>query len=619
MYASRSDRELILNIIESDFGQTAKLIAQGILRSDGLKLPGIIEYVQRTVKPTQISMSEIKCSLLKLLQHNMLTFKPVAPTTNKKKSEQMSHTTSNACYYIDISEVLYRLHFPRFIDLAKKKFGDAGEIIMEEILVNGRVRMDESIELMSYRLAESRLKKENSEDASSISERELQDSRELVNFNFVEMAKNRYISRVHPVKMTLEQQKSKSIDLMAEEQSGNKNQRGANNMIKSEISTESLADEHGIAVRVKKEKKNVRGSNLPVELMMLLESQDMAMVESDEAEFVGTVNPPAKKRSRLSKRAKLPKHGATPYHTQTKADNQSNSEIDEKTPIWRCGTDQLLRELRHDACVRFAMENVNHVAGVIVSAMLSHSMSHERESNEPTSHPMSAREIYKVDEVKQALPKEIKDTWRLLLNYLAVMVRDKSGMVTRVGAEKADSATTQGGDGGQYVVHMKNITDFLKQATMHAYIQDKFGVQSARIVRLILEKRQLEQKSIGELALLPLNESRRRVYDLYSDKFIHLQEIPKRSDHNPVHTMYTWSVNTFHIERVIRERVQDSICKLRSRRDFIANDNKELIARSNQLVEENDLEKFDKLSRSLDRLDRSLLQLDENLMLYRDF
>lgn len=498
---------------------------------------------------------------------------------------------------------------------------------MEEILVNGRIRMDESVEVMAYRLAECRQKKESNEDASSIPERELRDCREAVNFKFVEMAKNRYISRVHPVKMVLTQQESKSIDSLAEKPSNRGNhtkQVGSNNMIRPEISTESLGDEHGIAVRVKKEKKVSRGSNLPVELMMLLESQEMSMNEAaEEAEYDVASNPFAKKRSRLSKRARLPKHGTKPHEAHTESDTNglqsTNTEMDEKSLVWRCGTDQLLRELRHDAFVRFAMENVNHVAGVIVSAMLSYSMSHERESNEPTSFPMTAREIYKVDEVKQALPKEIKDTWRLLLNYLAVMVRDKSGMLTRVAAEKADATTTQGGDGGQYVVHMKNITDYLKQATMHAYIQDKFGVQSARIVRLILEKRQLEQKSIGELALLPLNEARRRLYDLYRDKLIHLQEIPKRSDHNPVHTMYTWSVNTFHIERVIRERVQDSICKLRSRRDFIAKENKELIARSSQLVEENDLEKFDKLSQGLDRLDRSILQLDENLMLYRDF
>lgn len=60
MYASRSDRELVLNIIDSDFGQIAKVIAQGIIRSDGLQLPGIIEYVQRTVKPAETNMSEVE-------------------------------------------------------------------------------------------------------------------------------------------------------------------------------------------------------------------------------------------------------------------------------------------------------------------------------------------------------------------------------------------------------------------------------------------------------------------------------------------------------------------------------------------------------------------------------
>ncbi|RLN89128.1 hypothetical protein BBJ28_00012572, partial [Nothophytophthora sp. Chile5] len=50
-----------------------------------------------------------------------------------------------------------------------------------------------------------------------------------------------------------------------------------------------------------------------------------------------------------------------------------------------------------------------------------------------------------------------------------------------------------------------------------------------------------------------------------------------------------------------------------------ADENKELIARSELLVEGNDLDKFDKLSRALDRLDRATIHLDGMLMLYRDF
>ncbi|KAI9920732.1 hypothetical protein PsorP6_000215 [Peronosclerospora sorghi] len=61
--------------------------------------------------------------------------------------------------------------------------------------------------------------------------------------------------------------------------------------------------------------------------------------------------------------------------------------VDECSRVWRCGVSQFLRDLRHKACIQFATENVNAVAGVIVAAMLHHSAPWEREKDEATSAP----------------------------------------------------------------------------------------------------------------------------------------------------------------------------------------------------------------------------------------
>lgn len=540
-----------------------------------------------------------------------------------------------------MQEALYRLRFPTFIEQAKKSFGLEGEVIMEEMLVHGRVRMDQSLESMAYNLAEQ--KHQQSEAAEEeISEVELEESRALIRTIFVEMAKKRYISRVHPLDLKVPEQEEQP-DFPASITRGNDTVSSSNangervatgkrggaptNGAASAAGANDKAEDDGITVRGKKKKTTTAPSNaIPVELQMMLEADDARKKEDEnEAEFEPDSVRATKKR-KLTKRAKLPTRGATASSVSTGSGEDTdaavasgNGAMAEQSLVWRFGVDQLMRDLRHQACIKFATENINNVAGVIVSAMLKHSSPHEREKDEPTSFPVTARELFGMAEVKGALPKDSKDTWRLLLNYITVMCRDKSGMVMKVAQESFDATQARAGDGGQYVVHMKKIVDFLKQATTHSYVQEKFGVQSARIVRLLMEKRQLEQKTIGELALLPSNDARRRLYELFKENLVKMQEIPKRADHNPAFTVFCWSVDVPRMEKRVAERIELSLCKLRARRKMEAEQNKELIARSDALVEANDLAKFDKLSRALDRLDRALIQLDAMLMLYRDF
>ncbi|GMF30795.1 unnamed protein product [Phytophthora lilii] len=561
-------------------------------------------------------------------------------------------------WQINVQEALYRLRFPKFIELAKEAFGLEGEVVMEELLVQGRVRMDQSLDTMAYNLAEQRRQEQKQKEQEAgneaaaeeeeISEEELDECRHLVRETFVEMAKKRYISRVHPLDLKVvepEEAPEFPASIMRGQDKGptsnlnSKSAAGTAATAAGEGTSTSAANANGkaaggdgITVRGKKRKAPApsSGNTIPVELQMILEADEAARQEKGDSEAEwepssasSSTSSRGSKRKKSSKRAKLPTRGTSSGDGatggETSGEDGSGAHTDERSLVWRFGVTQLLRDLRHKACIRFATENINAVAGVIVAAMLQHSSPREREKDEPTSFPVSARDLFDMESVKKALPPEANNPWRLLLNYIMVMCRDKSGMVMKVAQEAFDPTQARAGDGGQYVVHMQKIVEFLQQATTHAYIQDKYGVASARIVRLLMEKRQLEQKTIGELALLPSNDARHRLYELYTEKLLKMQEIPKRADHNPAFTFFCWSVDVPQMQARISERVQDSLCRLRRRRKFEAEENKELIARSEQLVEANDLDKFDKLSRSLDRLDRAIIHLDGMLMLYRDF
>ncbi|RLN98074.1 hypothetical protein BBJ28_00026567, partial [Nothophytophthora sp. Chile5] len=617
---TRSERALVQSLLHDDFGDVAERVGGALLRSEGLRLVELAQKLRRATAPsaTPPTLHEV-CRCLGSIAAR---FCPCVLLTMRR---------------ICIDQALYRLRFPKFLEQAKEAFGLEGEVLMDEILVHGRIRLDQSLEAMAYSLAEQRRQQEKKEETAAggeqaeseeIGEEELAECRRQLRETFVEMAKKRYISRVHPLDLTVvEPEALPEFPACITRGQENGSAAASSNLNSSSSATTAASekapgstnaktpDENGITVRGKKRKAPApaSGTAIPVELQMMLEADEAVQKEDDsEAEWEpssSSTRGSAGSKRKSSKRAKLPTRGASSSAASAgdaatggetsgeDATDGSTVGMDERSLVWRFGAAQLLRDLRHKACIKFASENINAVAGVIVAAMLQHSSPREREKDEPTSFPVSARELFAMESVKSALPPESNNPWRLLLNYIMVMCRDKSGMVMKVSQETFDPNQTRAGDGGQYVVHMQKIVEFLRQATTHAYVQDKFGVASARIVRLLVEKRQLEQKAIGELALLPSNDVRRRLYELFAEKLVKMQEVPKRADHNPALTFFCWSVDVPRMQARVAERIQDSVCRLRRRRKAEADENKELIARSELLVEGNDLDKFDKLSR----------------------
>lgn len=69
------------------------------------------------------------------------------------------------------------------------------------------------------------------------------------------------------------------------------------------------------------------------------------------------------------------------------------------------------------------------------------------------------------------------------------------------------------------------------------------GVRSARLCRVLLEKRHVEQQQLSELAMMSIKETRERLYQMYRDSVVTFQEVPKRADHYPNATIYLWTLN----------------------------------------------------------------------------
>jgi hypothetical protein len=56
---------------------------------------------------------------------------------------------------------------------------------------------------------------------------------------------------------------------------------------------------------------------------------------------------------------------------------------------------------------------------------------------------------------------------------------------------------------------------------------------------------------IADMALIPVTETRERLYKMLSCEFVHLQEVPRTADHAPSRTFYLWSVRIEPIKRQV--------------------------------------------------------------------
>lgn len=81
-FASRAERALVASVVRDDFGETAARVAALLLRAEGLRLAEIAQRLRAASSAAASaapppSLHEVKCALLKLLQHNALDVRPV--------------------------------------------------------------------------------------------------------------------------------------------------------------------------------------------------------------------------------------------------------------------------------------------------------------------------------------------------------------------------------------------------------------------------------------------------------------------------------------------------------------------------------------------------------------
>ncbi|CAK6973550.1 DNA-directed RNA polymerase III subunit RPC3 [Scomber scombrus] len=233
---------------------------------------------------------------------------------------------------------------------------------------------------------------------------------------------------------------------------------------------------------------------------------------------------------------------------------------------WQVNFERFHLHFRDQAIIGAVANKLDQTSSEIVRTMLRMS----EVTTLPTAtctKPLSANEIFKSLPATYNIPRPILD------QYLTLLVDDPMEFVGKAGES----------GGGMYVVNLNRALANLARATLESVVQERFGSRSARIFRLLLRKRHLEQKQVEDFAMIPAKEAKDMLYTLLSQNLVQLQEIPKTPDYAPSRTFYLYTVNQLPTARMLLQNSFKTVANLIERRLFESSNSKRLLEKSQRI------------------------------------
>lgn len=132
-------------------------------------------------------------------------------------------------------------------------------------------------------------------------------------------------------------------------------------------------------------------------------------------------------------------------------------------------------------------------------------------------------------------------------------------------------------DGGRFSVNRYNIFHHLIQETLATIVNDYYGDKSSRIFRLLLIKKYLQQKAIGELAMISVKDAKERLSTLFRDGFVQILQFTKAPDYAPMKTSFVITVDLNELCLMFRNKCYHSFYAIASRRNHEYTSNRTLI------------------------------------------
>nr|XP_006823774.1 PREDICTED: DNA-directed RNA polymerase III subunit RPC3-like [Saccoglossus kowalevskii] len=423
---------------------------------------------------TNLKLDQVRKALCVLITHNMAKF---------------TSTKRGIIYYqVSVKTVLLLSRYPRYIYSVKTLYGDAGELIVEEILQNGQLLMSKVVRKVTERLNE------------ALEDRTVEES--FVRDKFIDLVSTHFLQRV----------------------------------VNPPSDIDSTVTESETAI----------------------EEEDLYKIP-EAMKIEGCI-------SRKRRRSEDEDRGTKRIRTDSTASEDPSESFPDDGVYWHTNFDRFHQHLRDQAIIDAVSRRVDKIGAEIVRTMLR--MSELTTDPKATlTKPMSSHEIF------HALSRELNIPRPTLDQYLKLLADDQIDFINKTGES----------GGGIYVINIYKAIKSLCIAHIESVVQERFGSKCYRIFRLLLLKQHLEQKQVEEFAMIPAKEAKELLYQMFSEHFVSVQEIPRTPDHAPSRTFYLFSVNLNQVCRMLLERCYKTNANLIARREHDTYENRRLLERSQRI------------------------------------
>uniref|UniRef100_A0A452FNP9 DNA-directed RNA polymerase III subunit RPC3 n=1 Tax=Capra hircus TaxID=9925 RepID=A0A452FNP9_CAPHI len=517
---TQAEIKLCSLLLQEHFGEIVEKIGVHLIRTGSQPLRVIAH-------DTGTSLDQVKKALCVLIQHNLVIYQV--------------HKRGVVEYEAQCNRVLRMLRYPRYIYTAKTLYSDTGELIVEELLLNGKMTMSAVVKKVADRLTETM------EDGKTMDYAEVSNT-------FVRLVDTHFVQRCPLVPAT----------------------------------------------------ENSDTGPPPPAPTLVINEKDMYLVP--KLSLIGK-----------GKRRRSSDEDATgePKAKRPKQSTDNKEPIPDDGIYWQANLDRFHQHFRDQAIVSAVANRMDQTSSEIVRTMLRMSEV-TTPSGAPFTQPLSSNEIFRSLPVGYNISKQVLD------QYLTLLADDPVSFFF------------------SFFCYLHKALGSLATATLESVVQERFGSRCARIFRLVLQKKHLEQKQVEDFAMIPAKEAKDMLYKMLSENFISLQEIPKTPDHAPSRTFYLYTVNILSAARMLLHRCYKSVANLIERRQFETKENKRLLEKSQRVeaiiasmqatgAEEAQLQEIEEmitaperqqletLKRNVNKLDACEIQVDETIFLLESY
>ncbi|XLS71714.1 hypothetical protein HN51_028579 [Arachis hypogaea] len=578
-----------IHLITNHFGKIVAKVCETLFRKGPLSLGEII-------RSTELTPEQVKNSLLVLVQHNcvqayvpadqctiafpplfsnffMFAIEIILFSVNVVRGEDGSMATVE--YLALFDNIIHRLRFPKFLEIAKHQLDDECEKVLDGLLRDGRLTLKQMVERAV----------QGKENPGAIEA--------VVRESFHKLLKAHYIERCpapEPVVSTL---------IKAESAPRKRGSKMAKKFEAPETIEQRVLEAAvpGEAIRFAVTAYTLGNADREAK------SDDSSMVNDGDnsGKFIvilceSLIYVTKFYCTHISSMILIFLH----FFTWIQGGIANEGSI-----LWRANFEEFIRHLRHKLLVENERKRLDDGAATILSAILDVTKTVEKKVKIEKSAPLSLDSIF----------TEVTKT-----------EHGRTMTIDRVRASLVQLGCPQRNFDDSYSIDLKSIVEMARNEEVESIVLKRFGSDAYRIFRLLSKSNCfLETDKIAESALVDKKETPRLLYKLWKDNYLYMEKLVVTAAKQS--RFMLWKVNKPLLWEYVLDEMYHAALNLSLRLAFEQEKDEDLLhVPADKLVpadkssEANALQKrYRRLRDVLFLMGSSLMKLDDALMLFHDF